>query len=109
MNSLQEFLLGYGQLFHGAFLSFSHSIDFSHNKLVPGFLISGNKIIPNLGARIAAEEMPQVLFWALQGATRLAENNFMLSLRDSHEVALGCYEKWQMLLAWWSVDRGPLW
>jgi len=55
-------------------------------------IVSGSKIIPNLGAKIAAEEMPQVLFWALQGATRLAENNFILSLTDSHEVAL---EKWK--------------
>jgi len=54
--------------------------------------VSGDKIIPNLGAKIAAAEMPQVLFWALQGAMRLVENNFILSLTNSHEVAL---EKWK--------------
>jgi P4 family phage/plasmid primase-like protien len=48
--------------------------------------------IPNLGEKIAAEEMSQVLAWALQGAKRLAANNFTLSVTKAHDRSL---EKWQ--------------
>lgn len=54
--------------------------------------VEDDKKIANLGAKIAAEEMPQVLAWALVGAERLVKNKFVLSLTSTHEAAL---EKWK--------------
>jgi len=50
--------------------------------------------IPNLGARIIKEELPQVLYWALIGAKRLAKNGWKLSLSAKHESEI---KKWQII------------
>jgi P4 family phage/plasmid primase-like protien len=54
--------------------------------------VPDSKKIPNLGAKIAAEELPQVLYWALQGAEKLTQNKFILPFTRSHETEL---EKWK--------------
>ena len=54
--------------------------------------VTDDKKIPNLGSKIAADELPQVLEWSLQGAKRLVKNNFVLSLTNSHEKSL---EHWK--------------
>ena len=56
--------------------------------------VTDSKKIPNLGALIAEKELPQVLYWALQGAERLVKNKFVLPHTISHENAL---EKWKKL------------
>lgn len=54
--------------------------------------VPANKKIPNLGSKIADKELPQVLAWALIGAEKLAQNNFILPLTKSHEDEM---KKWQ--------------
>jgi phage/plasmid-associated DNA primase len=45
-----------------------------------------------LGAKIAVEEMPQVIAWALQGAERLAKNKHVLTSTSAHEE---CLNEWK--------------
>ena len=56
--------------------------------------VANSKKIPNLGAKIAEQELPSVLAWALIGAEKLAKNNFTLPLTKSHEKEM---EKWRSL------------
>lgn len=49
--------------------------------------------IPNFGEKIAREEAPQVLAWALEGAKRLAGNGFQLTKTKAHNDLL---DKWQV-------------
>lgn len=44
--------------------------------------------VPLLGSLIVEKELPHVLFWAIQGAERLAGNNFKLTLSSNHHKAM---------------------
>ncbi len=54
--------------------------------------VDPQKKIPNLGALIAEKESPQVLAWALQGAKRLIENGFRLSLTNRHHEMMDLWQ-----------------
>ena len=73
-----------------------HSHGFYRRWVILNFknTVSDSKKIPNLGAKIAEQELPQVLAWALIGAEKLAKNNFILPLTISHKKEM---EKWRSL------------
>ncbi len=56
--------------------------------------VPDSKKIPNLGAVIAKEELPQVLAWAIIGAEKLVKNGFKLPLPASHDKEM---KNWKAL------------
>lgn len=71
-----------------------HSHGFYRRWIILSFknVVHPERKISNLGAKIAAEEMPQVMAWALQGAERLARNKHVLTTTSSHEI---CLNEWK--------------
>jgi P4 family phage/plasmid primase-like protien len=71
-----------------------HSHGFYRRWIILSFrnVVHPDKKIQNLGAKIAVEEMPQVIAWALQGAERLAKNKHVLTSTSAHEE---CLNEWK--------------
>lgn len=75
-------------------MTLDHSKGFYRRWVIIDFKnkVAVDKKISNLGAKIAEQELAQVLAWALIGAEKLAKNRFRLPLTKSHYKAM---ERWR--------------